>query len=221
MKRYAKIFKTLLCASIIFNFQFSFFNSAHAQKYAVVNTDYVMKTIPDYANAQKRLDQYVAEWTQELGTKQAELDAMRKSYEQESYLLPDNLKSRRQEEIKAKEAEVRALQQQRFGAGGDLDKRRAELLRPVQDRVYSAIERIAHEKNYAFIFDKAGTATVLYASKKYDISDDVLEMLGYKPGAGAAAEAPAEGKEQPKKPINPEMRHPDENRSRMPLQGAK
>ena len=128
MKRYAKIFKTLLCASIIFNFQFSI-NSANAQKYAVVNTDYVMKTIPDYANAQKRLDQYVAEWTQELGTKQAELDAMRKNYEQESYLLPDNLKTRRQEEIKAKEAEVRALQQQRFGAGGDLDKRRADPIR--------------------------------------------------------------------------------------------
>lgn len=155
---------------------------ATAQKYAVVNTDYVLKSIPDYASAQKRLDRYVADWQKELSDKMAELDAMRADYEQESYLLPENLKKRRQADIKDKEQEIRTLQQQRFGAGGDLDKRRAELLKPVQDRVYNAIERIANEKNYAFVFDRAGTATVLFASKKYDISDEVLEALGYKPG---------------------------------------
>lgn len=157
--------------------------TAQAQKYACVNTDYVLRSIPDYANALKRLDRYVSDWTEELRGKQAELDAMRDSYEQESYLLPENLKKRRQEEIKEKEAEVKALQQQRFGAGGDLEKKQAELLRPVQERVYNTIERLAHEKNYAFVFDKAGSATVLFAAKKYDISDDVLELLGVKPGA--------------------------------------
>lgn len=189
--------------------------SVSAQKYAVVNTDYVLKNIPDYSAAQKRLDRYVEDWTHELSEKQAEIDAMRASYEQESYLLPDNLKKRRQEELKAKEKELRDLQQQRFAAGGDLDKRRAELLRPVQDRVYSAIERIANEKNYAFVFDKAGSATVLFASKKYDISDEVLELLGYKPGAVQAAEqAPAEKK----KPTNPEMRPPGRDpKDSMPL----
>jgi outer membrane protein len=180
-----------------------------AQKYACINTDYVLRSVPEYANAQKRLEKYVEDWQKELQEKQAEMDAMRAEFEQESYLLPDNLKKRRQEEIKAKELEVRTLQQQRFGPGGDLDKKRSELLKPVQDRVYATIERVAQEKNYAFVFDKAGSSAVLFASKKYDISDEVLELLGYKPGASAA---PAGVDEAAKKPSNPEMRGRDNGR---------
>ena len=176
-----------------------------AQKYACVNTDYILKSIPDYANAQKRLDKYVADWQKELQDKQDELDGLRADYEQESYLLPENLKKRRMDEIKEKEQEIKALQRQRFGADGDLDKKRAELLKPVQDRVYSTIERVAHEKNYAFVFDKAGSATLLFVNKKYDISDEVLELLGYKPGKNDTP-PPDEGKTKKNKPTNPEMR---------------
>ena len=176
-----------------------------AQKYACVNTDYILKSIPDYANAQKRLDKYVADWQKELQGKQDELDGLRADYEQESYLLPENLKKRRMDEIKEKEQEIKALQRQRFGADGDLDKKRAELLKPVQDRVYSTIERVAHEKNYAFVFDKAGSATLLFVNKKYDISDEVLELLGYKPGKNDTP-PPDEGKTKKNKPTNPEMR---------------
>lgn len=180
-----------------------------AQKYACVNTDYVLKSIPDYTNAQKRLDKYVADWQKELQDKQDELDALRADFEQESFLLPDNLKNRRREELKEKEQEIKALQQQRFGAGGDLDKKCAELLKPVQDRVYSTIERVAHEKNYAFVFDKAGSATLLFVNKKYDISDEVLELLGYKPGAKNNEQGNGpEGDKASKKPTNPEMRSP-------------
>ena len=179
---------------------------AVCQKYACVNTDYVLRSIPDYTAAQKRLDKYVSDWRDELNKKQSELETMRSEYEQESYLLPDNLKKRRQEEIQAKQKEMQELQQQRFGAGGDLDKKRAELLKPVQDRVYAVIERVAQEKNYAFVFDKAASATVLFVNKKYDISDEVLEMLGYKPSAGNAA--PDGDKATEKKPDNPEMRKP-------------
>jgi outer membrane protein len=179
------------------------------QKYACVNTDYVLRCIPDYANAQKRIDKYVADLQKELTDKQSEIEELRAEYEQESYLLPDNLKKRRQEEIKLKEQELRSLQQQRFGVGGDLDKKRAELLKPVQDRVYAAIERIAQEKNYAFVFDKAGSPAVLFANKKFDISDDVLESLGYKPGG---ASVPAVVEETKKKPTNPEMRQRDGDR---------
>ena len=183
---------------------------AAQQKFACVNTDYVLRSVPDYANAQKRLDKYVADWQNELAEKQTEIEALRAGYEQESYLLPDNLKKRRQEEIKSKEQELRALQQQRFGAGGDLDRKRAELLKPVQDRVYAAIERIAQEKNFAFVFDKAGSPAVLFANKKFDISDDVLESLGYKPGASTS---PTSTSDEPKKkqPTNPEMRQRDNN----------
>lgn len=179
------------------------------QKFACVNTDYVLRSIPDYANAQKRLDKYVQDWQKELEDKQSEIENLRAEYEQESYLLPDNLKKRRQEEIKAEEQELRNLQQQRFGTGGDLDKKRAELLKPVQDRVYAAIERIAQEKNYGFVFDKAGSPAVLFANKKFDISDDVLESLGYKPGA---SQAPVVTDEPKKRPSNPEMRQRSDDR---------
>lgn len=192
----------------------SAFPAAAQQKFACVNTDYVLRNVPDYANAQKRLDKYVEDWTKELSEKQSEIETLRAEYEQESYLLPDNLKKRRQDEIKSKEQELRDLQQQRFGPGGDLDKKRAELLKPVQDRVYAAIERIAQEKNYGFVFDKAGSPAVLFANKKFDISDDVLESLGYKPGA---QNAPPEADEQKKKPSNPEMRSRDADSRNRPV----
>lgn len=156
--------------------------SAAAQKYACVNTEYVMSNVPDFQQAEKRLAKYVEEWQRELDAKFTELDNLKKSYQQDAFLLPDGLKKRRQDEIKTKEEEVKALQRQRFATGGDLEKKRAELLKPVQDRMYTAIERIAHEKGYAFVFDKSSSSTVIFANAKYDISDQVLELLGYKPG---------------------------------------
>ncbi len=157
--------------------------TAQAQKYACVNPDYIMRSVPEYNQALAKINKFIAEWQQELQNKQQEVDELRQQYQQEAYLLPDNLKQRRQDEIHNKESELRSLQQQRFGAGGDLDQKRAELMKPVQDRVYNAIERVAREKNYAFVFDKSASATVLYVSEKYDISNLVLEMLGVKPGA--------------------------------------
>ena len=157
--------------------------TAQAQKYACVNTDYIMRSVPEYNQALAKINKFIAEWQQELQNKQQEVDELRQQYQQEAYLLPDNLKQRRQDEIHNKESELRSLQQQRFGAGGDLDQKRAELMKPVQDRVYNAIERVAREKNYAFVFDKSASATVLYVSEKYDISNLVLEMLGVKPDA--------------------------------------
>ncbi|MBP5546182.1 MAG: OmpH family outer membrane protein [Bacteroidales bacterium] len=211
-----KILKMMLCVGIVFTFHLSPF-TLHAQKYACVNTDYVLRSVPEYANAQKRLDKYVEDWQKELMEKQAEVDALRAEFEQESYLLPDNLKKRRQEELKAKEQEVRTLQQQRFGPGGDLDKKRAELLKPIQDRVNATIERVAQEKNYAFVFDKAGNSAVLFASKKYDISDEVLELLGYKPGASTT---PVDLDES-KKPSNPEMKGREPGRKNVDKQNKK
>ena len=168
----------------------------HAQKYACVNTDYIMRNMPEYNQALTKINKYIEEWQQELQNKQQEVDELRQQYQQEAYLLPDNLKQRRQDEIHNKETELRNLQRQRFGTGGDLEQKRAELMKPVQDRVYNAIERVAREKNYAFVFDKAASATVLYVSEKYDISNLVLEMLGVKPGAASdsgSAAAPTGG----------------------------
>ena len=178
----------------------SFASSAWAQKYACVNTEYILSNVPEYNQALNKLNKYIEEWRKEHEAKQAEVDELRQQYQQESYLLPDNLKQRRQDEIRTKEADLRSLQQQRFAPGGDLDQKRTELMKPVQDRIYNAIERVAREKNYAFVFDKAASATVLYVAEKYDISNQVLEMLGIKPGAvsdngnSSSTGAPATGK---------------------------
>lgn len=168
--------------------------SAQAQKYACVNSDQVMKVLPDYVQAQNRLQQYTTEWQQEIETKYQEYEALQAEYQQKVYLLPDNLKRHHEEQIQNKHQEIVALQQQRFGVGGDLDKKRAELLKPVQDRVYAAIERVANEKNYAFVFDRSGTSTVLYANAKYDITAQVLDALGYKGESGNTAASPADSK---------------------------
>ncbi len=156
-----------------------------AQKYACVNTEYILSNIPDYAKAQSQLDKLSADWQKQLEAKFQEIDKLYKTYQQEAYLLPDNLKRKREDEIIAKEREAKELQTKYFGAGGDLDKKREELMKPIQDRVYGAIERIANEKSYSFIFDKSGSATLLYVNAKYDVSDLVLESLGYQPGNAA------------------------------------
>lgn len=182
-----------------------------AQKYACVNTEYILTNIPDYASAQAKLDKQSAAWQKEIEDKFQEIDKLYKTFQQEAYLLPENLKRKREEELKAKEAEARELQNRYFGPGGDLDKKRAELMKPIQDRVYTAIERIAKEKGYAFILDKSGSATLLYVSAKYDVSDQVLDLLGYKAGAKKAdGEGDSEGGNTPKRKDvgNPEMRSP-------------
>lgn len=181
--------------------------AAMAQKYGCVNTEYVLTSIPDYAQAQAQLNKLSEGWQKEIENKFIEIDKLYKTYQQEAYLLPDNLKRKREEEIIAKEREAKDLQNKYFGPGGDLDKKREELMKPIQDRVYNAIERIAGEKGYAFIFDKAGSATVLFASAKYDISDQVLDLLGFKPSS-AEPEKGSSGANQTKPVGNPEMNKP-------------
>lgn len=179
----------------------------HAQKYACVNTEYILTNIPDYAAAQAQLEKISAGWQKELEGKFQEIDKLYKAYQQEAYLLPDNLKRKREDEIVAKEKEVKELQRKRFGNGGDLDKKRIELMKPIQDKVYNAIERIANEKNYAFILDKSGSATLLFVSSKYDISDQVLDLLGYSATKNSEGDTPSSLSE-PKRKDNPEMKKP-------------
>ena len=174
---------------------------AQAQKYACVNTEYIFNNIPEYTQLQSQLDKQATEWQKELEAKFVEIDKMYKTYQQEAYLLPDNLKRKREDEIVNKEKDAKELQRKRFGNGGDLDKKREEMLKPLQERVYSTIERVANEKGYAFVFDKSASATLLFASAKYDISDQVLELMGYKAGAKETSTDPS-GK---KKAANPEL----------------
>jgi outer membrane protein len=149
-----------------------------AQKYAYIDSEYILKNIPEYETAQQKLDDMSMEWQKEIEKKYEEIEKLVKAYQAESVLLPDDLKKKREEEIIAKEKEAKDLQKKRFGKDGELFKKRQELIKPIQDKIYNAIEEIATLKSYAFVFDKSGSLTIMYADPKFDISDDVLKKIG-------------------------------------------
>jgi outer membrane protein len=153
---------------------------ASAQRYAIVDTKYILDKLPDYKLAQKQLDQISAQWQKEIDDKQGVLDKMYKDYEGEQAMLSEELKKKREDELFNKEKEVRDLQRKRFGFEGDLFKKRQELIKPVQDKVYNAIQKIAVNRMYDFILDKSEGITVIFADPKLDKSDDVLKELGIK-----------------------------------------
>lgn len=148
------------------------------QKYAYVDTDYILENIPEYKDAQLQLDELSEEYQEEIETKYKEIDDLYREYQAEAVLLPEDIKKQKKEEIKKKEQEVRELQRQRFGEDGDLFQKREEWIKPIQEKIYNAIEEIATDKNYSFVFDKAGSISILYVNARYDISDDVLDKVG-------------------------------------------
>src|SRR5436190_3674384 len=122
-----------------------------AQKYAIIDTRYILDKMPEYKTAQKKLDDIAADWQKDIDTKQTALDKMYKDYEGEQVMLSDELKKKREDQLFIKEKEVRDLQRKRFGFEGDLFKKRQELIKPIQDKVYNAIQKIAVAKLYDFI----------------------------------------------------------------------
>ncbi len=167
--------KKIVLLSVIVLLGFSF---ANAQKYAYVDTEYILNNIPEYKDAQTILDDMSFQWQEEIERKLTEIDQLYKNYQAESVLLPEDVKVKRENEIIDKEKEVKDLQKKYFGKNGELFKKRQELVQPIQEKVYNAIEEISLTKNYAFVFDKAGSLSILYADAKYDISDDVLDEVG-------------------------------------------
>lgn len=152
----------------------------YAQKYACVDTEYILNNVPEYKQAQKELEEVSVQWQKEVEVKFQSVDRLYKAFQAEAVILPADLKAQKENEIIAAEKEAKNLQKQRFGNDGDLAKKRSELVKPIQDRIYNAIEKVAQEKNYSVVFDKAGGATILYVDNKTDISDLVLAELGYK-----------------------------------------
>ena len=149
-----------------------------AQKFAYVDTEYILDNIPEFAEAQGQLDDLSNQWQKEIETKFAEIDKMYKDYQTQAVLLPDDMKKKKEQEIVDKEKEAKTLQRTRFGKDGDLFKKRQELVKPVQEKIYNAIQELAANNNYAVVFDKGGSLTMMYANPKYDISDEVLDNLG-------------------------------------------
>lgn len=176
----------------------SAFAVTQAQKYAYVDSDYILENIPEYQDALDILDEFSIQWQKEIEEKFAEVDELYKQYQAEAVLLPEDMKRQRENEIINKEKDAKELQKQRFGREGDLFKKRQELVQPIQEKVYNAIEEIAVSNNYAFVFDKAGSLTILFAQPKFDLSDDVLDEVGTvmqtvrredrrRPGAGGSS----------------------------------
>ncbi len=149
-----------------------------AQRYAIIDTKYILNKIPEYKEADAKLQQVGVQWQKEIDDKQAQLDKMYKNYEAEQFMLTDELKKKREDELFVKEKEIRDLQKRRFGYEGDLFKERQRLVKPVQDKIYNAVQKIAVAKAYDFVLDKSEGITIIFADPKLDKSDDVLKELG-------------------------------------------
>lgn len=157
-----------------------FISAGQAQRFAFVDTEYILLNIPAYKAAQDQLDELSNEWEAEIKQKYDEIEKLYKDYQAEKVLLTEELRVKREEEIINKEKAVKELQQQYFGREGELFEKRQELIKPIQDQVYNAVEEIASEGNYAGIFDSSGSPAILFANPKNDVSDEVLTKLGYK-----------------------------------------
>lgn len=151
-----------------------------AQKYAFVDTEYILNNIPSYKAAQDQLDQLSEEWEAEIEDRYNEIDKMYKDYQSEKVLLTEDMRKKKEEAIIEKERQVKELQKKYFGPEGDLHKKREELVKPIQDEVYIAVKEIATEGSYAVIFDTSSGPSILYSNPRYDKSDEVLSKLGYK-----------------------------------------
>jgi outer membrane protein len=168
--------KLLLVSFCLLSFVFSI----SAQRYAVIDSKYILEKLPEYKDSQEKLNEFSTQWQLEIEKKQADLDRMYKDYDAEQVMLSDELKKKREDELYNKEKEARDMQKKRFGFEGDLFKKRQELIKPIQDKVYSAIQKLAVEKSFDFILDKSEGITVIFADPKLDRSDDVLKYLGVK-----------------------------------------
>ncbi len=169
MRKYILVFGILM--GMIF--------SAHAQKFAMVDMDYILKNIPSYETANEQLNIISKKWQSEVEAKMLEVQNLYKNYQTELVFLSDEMKVQREEEIIAKEKEAQEIKRNYFGQEGELFKKRQSLMKPIQDEVFNVIQELSREKDYSLIFDKSSAMSVIFASPKIDISDEVLKKLGY------------------------------------------
>ena len=153
--------------------------SIQAQKFAYVDTDYILNKIPDFKQAQDKLDGLSADWQKEIENKYADVEQMYRAYQQEQVLLTDDMKEKREDAIIKKETDAKNLQKKYFGPEGDLYQKRQELIKPIQDKIYDTIQQLAADNKYAIIFDSSSDLIMLYKNNNYDKSDKVLDLMGY------------------------------------------
>lgn len=151
--------------------------ATYAQRIAIVDVNQILESIEEYRNAQTQLDNLAAQWQQEIAQEHDVIKGLYSKYQAEQVLLSDEARRQREDQILDKEKEVRQLQKERFGPDGELFKRRQGLVRPIQDRVYAAIESYAQERGYDFIFDKSSASGMIFSNSEYDKTTDILNKL--------------------------------------------
>jgi outer membrane protein len=156
----------------------------NAQRFAYVDSDYILSQMPSYKSAQNQIDEKSKKWQEEIDNKFEAIDKLYKQYQAEKVLLTKDMQTKRENEIIEKEREAKKLQNDKFGYEGELFKKREELIKPIQDKVYEAINKVAKNNGLDFIFDKSGDMLMLVSNPKYDRSDEVLEELGVVPTKG-------------------------------------
>ena len=149
-----------------------------AQKLAYVNSTYIMEQIPEYQSAQDEIERVSQKWQKDLEERYQAIEKMYNDYTAEEVLLPEEVRQERQEEIFQAEREAKEYREQKFGYDGELFKLQESKVRPVQDRVFKAVETVAVRRRFDMVFDKSGEVTWLYTNATYDLTDDVLAELG-------------------------------------------
>jgi len=157
--------------------------AAFAQRFAYVDSEYILEHIPEYVSAQKQLDALSLQWQEEVDSRFAAIEKLYQAYQQDQVVLSEEMRRRREDEIVNKEKEVKDYQREKFGFEGDLYKERVRLIQPIQDRVSKAIQALAESQNLDMILDKTSEVMMLYVNPKLDRSDEVITRLGYKPDA--------------------------------------
>jgi len=167
--------KKILLPVLMFLF---FATSINAQRIAIVDVESILSVLPQYQKAQDDIDKISAQWRQDISQEYDKIKSMYNKYQAEQVLMSEEVRVEYEDEIMEKEKEVRELQKRRFGPEGDLFRRRQELVTPIQDEVFNAIENYASSKGYDIVFDKAGAAGLLFANEDFDKTEEVKRELG-------------------------------------------
>ena len=151
---------------------------AYGQSYAYIDSDYILSKVPEYVQAKEKLDKLADRWTKEVEDRYAAIKAKKSNFEREEILLPKEERIKRKEEIENLEQEALDLQTLHFGSEGDYFQKRQELIKPIQDRIFTALKKISKSDGYDLVFDKANQSSLIFAASEYDISDDILDEMG-------------------------------------------
>ena len=168
-----KMKKSPLVLLLLFISAFSF-----CQKYAYIDSDFILENVKDYEEAKDKLNKLAERWTKEIEDHYELLKIKKDNFAREEVLLPSEERAKRKEEIAKLENETMEMQKNRFGVNGEYFQKRQELIKPIQDQIFDAMQKIASKRNYSFVFDKANQSNLIYADSKFDISDEVLKEMG-------------------------------------------